>query len=58
MGEKEEDIIERVVTIRDVDPEVCREELSGITEDGVCRVKVIERKSKPGYVEIVKLKPE
>lgn len=55
----EDDIIERTVTIKNIDPEVCRDVLYGFVEkDGTCRVKIIERKSKPGVIEIVKLTPE
>lgn len=56
---EEDEIIERTVTIKDIDPETCRNVLDGVVEkDGTCRIKVIERKSKPGVIEIIKLTPE
>jgi len=55
----EEDVIERIVTLKGIDSETCKK-LEGLHDEkeGVCKVRTRERKSRPGEIEIIKLRRE
>ena len=53
------DIEERTVYLYPMDEDACKR-LKGLFDrsEGVCKVRVRERKSLPGFIEIVKMKRE